>query len=144
MVMYIAVPCLFLAAVISLVLWQKQHKTIAGLTKQLKESTANIAQQHTVIELLKGNRCGKHVFDIDDQVIIIYQMAPLPHTVIEILVKRKRETLYKCRLGSEAAWIPESKLKLYDPEHKPEGKEDQDEDRSISPIRDENPEGDNL
>ena len=125
-IIYVSVPLLFLAAVIMFVFWQKWQKTISGLKVQLSESTANIARQHTVIELLKSNRCGKHMFDIDDKVLIIYQMNGLSHTVIEILVKRKRETLYKCRLGSEAMWVPESKLKLYEPDHKPEEKEDGD------------------
>ena len=110
---FIAVPIMFIVIVVLFVFLQKSNNRVKDLQGQLSKSTENIIKQHSIIELMKGNRCGKHVFDIEDRVVLIQHLNPLSHRVVEILVKKNMETMYKIRLQDKAMWAPEHTLKLF-------------------------------
>ena len=123
---YFVIPAFFLIIVFLLVVNIKHERKNKKLEHQLAESSRNIIKQSSVITLLKDNRCGKHVFDIDDKVIPMHIANSLSHNVNEINIRRKRDTMYKITLGGSAMWVPEHVLKKYEPK-KEEPKEGQDD-----------------
>jgi hypothetical protein len=116
---FIAVPLVFIILVMSYLLYIVHQKRIGliklnrELDQALVKSNEHTIKQHSIIELMKGNRCGKHVFDIGDRVVLIQHINALSHRVVEILIKKNMETMYKIRLQDRAMWAPEHTLNLY-------------------------------
>jgi hypothetical protein len=112
---FILIPLCFLFLVAVYVVEQKRRgtaKVVTELNDHVKKQTENIAKQLSVIQLLKSNRCGKHVHDIDDRVLLLTQMQGLSHRITEIFIKKNRETIYTCRKGDSAIRVPEHLVKV--------------------------------
>jgi len=114
---FILVPLLVIMTAIIFIILQKQKQLVgrvAELEDHARKQNQVVAKQLTVITLLKGNRCGKHIYDIGDRVLMIQHVNGLSHTVKQILIKKNQETFYMISLGSKAMWAPEHTLKSFE------------------------------
>lgn len=102
----------FLMGGIAIVVNHDKILLIRKLQTQLKKTTETTVKQFAIIEQFKGTRCGKHVFTLEDRVLLAHQINGLPHVIVAIQLKKNKETMYMCKLGNAAQWVPEHSLRL--------------------------------
>lgn len=114
---YVLIPCVLILMVVAYMIERKRNLTASVVHelqgKDLKQ-VEHIAKQMSIITLLRDNRCGNHVFDIGDKVLILSQINGLSHKITEIFIKKNREPFYTCRKGDAAVRVPEHLVKLFE------------------------------
>jgi len=84
------------------------------LVEHIQKQNTTIAKQLAVITMLKDNRCGNHVFDLGEKVLLLSQVNGLSHEITEVFVKKNREVVYTCRRGDSAIRMPEHLIKRFE------------------------------
>ena len=114
---YITVPVIvILIAIIFIILEKKKQlvKVVHQQTEHTQDQNTIIAKQLAVVTMLKDNRCGNHVFDLGEKVLLLSQVNGLSHEITEVFVKKNREVIYTCRRGDSATRMPEHLLKRFE------------------------------
>jgi len=114
---FILIPFIvILIAIIFIILEKKKQlvKVVHQQTEHTQDQNTTIAKQLAVITMLKDNRCGNHIFDLGEKVLLQTQVNGLSHEITEVFVKKNREVVYTCRRGDSATRMPEHLLKRFE------------------------------